>query len=194
MSSAPLSTDASTLLQRALAAELAVDLTPPPAEARVTSDRLVEVLHRAEASSLDERAIWNLLFVAGELSLRVDVYRAHDLFRAVAALIERVGAGPLTPGDPRAAALEMGFDFFFARPSHPLLPLRATLVLETLGSLLASERRAVVRAAIHGLGHLATRDGAAVALLDRYLAGRIGTKPDEGLAEYARDARRGALR
>ncbi len=149
-----LSEPALALLARARSCEHAVDLYLAPGATRATSDRLGEVLRNAEASQLNERALWNLLFAAGELSLGVDVYRAHELFLAAASLVPRVAALDYPAGDPRAVAVEMAFDFFFARPAHPLLPLRAAEVLKVLAELLASGRRAAVRAAIHGLGHL----------------------------------------
>lgn len=192
-----LSADASALLERARHLEHAVDLYLAPGALRTTADRLSEILHGAPQESLSERALWNLLFAAGELSLRVDVYRAHELFRAAVA---RVARGDHPPGDPRAVAIEMCFDFFFARPSHPLLPLRSDDVLRAMAQLLGSGPRPAVRSAIHGLGHLvrcggkAAWTGDAEHLLSDYLAGNIGSPPDAALTSYAEVARSGSMR
>ncbi len=192
-----LSADATLLLERARHLEHAVDLYLAPGAVRSTADRLVEILHRAPAEALSERALWNLLFAAGELSLRVDVYRAHELFRAAVA---RVKLADYEPTDPRAAAVEMCFDFFFAREGHPLLPLRATEVLAAMSDLLSTGPRPAIRAAIHGLGHLlrcgggAAWAGEADQLLVDYLAGRVGKAPDATLAGYAEVARAGSMR
>jgi len=195
-----LSVDATALLDRARAAEHAVDLYLAPGGSRVTADRLSEILRSPALTALGERPLWNLLFAAGELSLRVDVYRAHELFRATIAAVSRLAATTDTVTDPRAAALEMSLHFFFARPTHPLLPLRAREVMKALTELLASGARPARRAAIHGLGHLLTPAGRrslheeAQLVLDEYLAGKLGTPPDDELARYAREARSGALR
>ena len=192
-----LSVDAAALLERARHLEHAVDLYLAPGAVRTTSDRLVEILHRAPPEALGERALWNLLFAAGELSMRVDVYRAHELFRAAVA---RVKLADFPAADPRAVAIEMCFDFFFARPSHPLLPLRATEVLGAMAALLAQGPRPAIRAAIHGLGHLVRCGGNAAwaadaeQLLADYLAGDVGTPPDATLASYAEVARSGSMR
>ena len=114
------------------------------------------------------------------------------------AKVEKTG---VKPGDPRAVANEMAFDFFFARDAHPLLPLRSSEVLSALAGLLGSDKRAAVRAAIHGLGHLVAngrrsddRVGAdAQRLLEEYVDGRLGGVLDASLREYAGEARSGAL-
>jgi hypothetical protein len=195
-----LSADSDALLSRAQQAEHAVDLYLAPGATRLVADRLVEILHRAQLSALTERALWNLLFAAGELSLRVDVYRAHDLFRAAVRLVERFAEVGPAPGDGRSAAVEMIFDFFFARTEHPLLPLRAREVVAALASLLDRDRIAA-RAALHGLGHLvALGHGAGLrelelearAAIDEYAA-RPGPAADPGLAELAGQARAGTV-
>jgi hypothetical protein len=194
-----LSDDAQTLLQRARRAEHAVDLYLAPGALRVTADRLVEVFHRAPLDSIDERAPWNLLFAAGELSLGVDVYRAHDLFRGAVALVERIAADQPPPGDPRAIAAEMAFDFFFARAAHPLIPLRSREVLNALVALPRSGRVGA-RAALHGLGHLVrlaqereldALAADAAACVDEVLA---ACASDPALEELADEARAGSLR
>jgi hypothetical protein len=196
-----LSTDADALLHRAQHAEHAVDLYLAPGATRLVADRIAEILHRAPLAQLNERALWNTLFAAGELSLRVDVYRAHDLFRAAVALVQRSGGLALPPGDPRAVAVEMTFDFFFARNAHPLLPLRAHDVVAALVTLLDGDRVAR-RAALHGLGHLvalarnagyAALESEASAALDEVARSRDAGVLDLGVAELADAARAGTL-
>jgi hypothetical protein len=195
-----LSTDSDALLTRAQQVEHAVDLYLAPGATRLVADRLVEILHRAPLTTLTERALWNLLFAAGELSLRVDIYRAHDLFRAAVRLVERFSAVEAAPGDGRRAAVEMIFDFFFARADHPLLPLRAREVVAALAGLLDRDRLAT-RAALHGLGHLVTLGGGAGlreleldarAAIDDFAA-RPALATDPGLAELAAQARAGTV-
>jgi hypothetical protein len=195
-----LSTDSDALLARAQQAEHAVDLYLAPGATRLVADRLVEILHRAPLAAMTERALWNVLFAAGELSLRVDVYRAHDLFRAAVRLVERFAEIDAPVGDGRAAAVEMIFDFFFARAEHPLLPLRAREVVAALAGLLDRDRVAT-RAALHGLGHLIALGRSAGlreleleagAAIDEYAA-RPGPAADPGLAELAAQARAGTV-
>ncbi len=194
-----LSADAQALLQHARRAEHAVDLYLAPGAVRVTADRLVELFHQAPLSALDERAPWNLLFAAGELSLGVDVYRAHDLFRGAVALVARIAAENPPPGDPSAIAAEMAFDFFFARAAHPLIPLRSREVLHALVAL-PRAGRVGARAALHGLGHLVrlTQEreldalaAEAAACVDEVLA---VCPNDPALLELADEARAGSLR
>jgi len=197
-----LSADASALLARAQHAEHAVDLYLAPGATRLVADRLVEIMHRAPVEALTARALWNTLFAAGELSLRVDVYRAHDLFRAATALVTRVASCGWPPGDPRAVAAEMAFDFFFARTEHPLLPLRGREVLASLSALLAGERLAA-RAALHGISHvvelargvgLAAFASDASAVVDEYTHAHSPAALDPALLELAELARAGAMR
>lgn len=183
-----LSLEATTLLGRARQAEHAADLYL--GDERVEPARFAEILREVDPSQLDERVLWNVLFAAGELSQRVDVYRAHELFVAAHGLVQR--AGDLDP--ERAATIEMSFDFFFGRKAHPLLPLRAKEIVSSLGALL-NRSRAERRAGIHGLGHLIalgrgqawTHD--AVQLLDEL----VRQEPSAELRRYAEQARTGEL-
>lgn len=186
-----LSSAARTLLDRARSVEGPLEVEGTPAEAECVTS----VLHDASVDELGERGLWNVLFAAGELSRRVDVYRSHELFVAAVALVERAAPGA-TCGSPRAVTLEMCFDFFFARGGHPVASVRARDVVESLGRLLAHDTRSARRAAIHGLGHLIEHGGGqpwvreAVAQLDRVVAGGADTE----LVRYAREARSGVLR
>jgi hypothetical protein len=183
-----LSPAAARLLERARVVEHAVDLyfgaTHPV-------DGLIEVLRDTPQSELDERALFNLLFAAGEVSHDVDVYRAHQLFSAAQSAVARLSS--VGNEHPHAAVVEMCFDFFFARKT-PLVPLRGREVVAALGSLLEGPR-AARRAAIHGLGHLVAlgRDQPwakeAVALLDAIVDG----DSDDELRRYAGEARTGEL-
>jgi hypothetical protein len=193
-----LSADADTLLRRAREVDHAVDLYLAPGATRLVADRLVEILHRAPSSQLSERALWNVLFATGELSLRTDLYRSIDLFRAAVALCERLGDEGVSDG--RATAVEMSFDFFFARGDHPLLPLRAREVITALVGLFGHGRVAT-RAALHGLGHLVALGRAAglrpleldaVAAVDDWTQGNAAA--DDALRELAEEARTGSVR
>lgn len=193
-----LSAPATALLEHARGAQHAADLYLRPEGARATAEQIAELLHGVPAAHLDERTAWNLFFSAGELSLRVDVYQAHALFRAAAALVARLSALAPPPGDPRAVAAEMAFDFFFARDAHPLLPLKRAPVLATLGELLEGGRVGA-RAALHGLGHLvALARGAGLGALGEEagaLVERFGAREglDPSLRALAADALAGTL-
>ncbi|MEO6951201.1 MAG: hypothetical protein ABI321_05255 [Polyangia bacterium] len=186
-----LSADARVLLDRACNADGPLELEGTPAEA----DRIATVLRHASVDELGERGLWNVLFAAGELSRRVDVYRAHELFLGATSLVERAGQEAIA-GSPRAVTVEMAFDFFFARARHPLVPLRARDIVDALARLIAHGTRSARRAAIHGLGHLIEHGGTqawvhdAVAQLD----GLVAAGGDIELTRYAEEARTGMLR
>ena len=184
-----LSSDARTLCDLVRDLEGPLELTATPSEA----ERVTSVLRHATLDELGERGLWNLLFAAGELSRRVDVYRAHELFLAATALVERAAVGA-EAGSPRAVTLEMGFDFFFARGKHPLLSLRAGEVVDALGRLLGRGARPARRAAIHGLGHV-IEHGEGQPWLDAARAelDALGDA-DAELLRYAQEARTGVLR
>ncbi len=184
-----LSSDARALLDLARELDGPLELADTPAEA----ERVTTVLQRAALDELGERGLWNLLFAAGELSRRVDVYRAHAMFLGATSLVDRA-AVEAPPGSFSAVTLEMCFDFFFARGSHPLVSLRASEVVEALGRLLGHAARPARRAAIHGLGHLIEHGrgqpwaDVAVAKLDTL------SDADAELVRYAAEAKSGMLR
>jgi len=135
-----LSPEAARLLDRVRQAEHAADLYL--GEERADPARLAELLQDLDPARLDDRALWNVLFAAGELSQRVDLYRAQALFAATRGLVERTGELDPHPGPERAATIEMAFDFFFGRMTHPLLPLRAKEIVASLEGLLHRSRAA----------------------------------------------------
>jgi hypothetical protein len=179
--------EAHKLLQRAESAPAAVDLEAglPSAGAHLSA-ALVELFAEGDLAAVSPRALWNLLWLAADLTVHVDIYRAMQLFSSVARVYERHFAH-LPSHDPAA---EMAFDFFFNRPEQPLASLRFPEVLALLERILRLDNRFCRRAALHGLGHLKQRaqedDRARVdAVLDTF--------QDPSLADYARQARDGNL-
>jgi hypothetical protein len=177
------------LLARAESAQAAVDLEAglPSAGARLSA-ALVELLAEGDLSAASPRALWNLLWVAADLTVHVDIYRAMQLFSSVTRLYERRFAGL----DAHEPACEMGFDFFFNRREQPLASLRFADVLALLERVLKLDNRFCRRAALHGLGHLKQRaqeeDRARVdAVFDHFQS------DDAALADYARQCRAGHL-
>jgi hypothetical protein len=120
------------------------------------------------------RGLWNLLWLAGELSTLVDVYCATELLASV----EQLLAGPLRgAGGEMADTAEMAFDFFFNRAPGES-PLASARLDETL----------------HAMSHLRQQlegpprdrvDG----LIDTFLRETDSTQ----LAQYAVRARAGDL-
>ena len=179
--------EAQELLARAESAAAAVDLEAglPAAGARLSA-ALVELLTEGDLAAASPRALWNLLWLAGDLTVHVDIYRAMQLFSSLARLYERRFA-TLAAHEPAA---EMAFDFVFNRPQQPLATLRFADVLALLERVLRLDNRFCRRAALHGLGHLKQRalddDRARVdAVLDAF--------SDVSLADYAAQARAGTL-
>jgi hypothetical protein len=184
---------ATELLAQAEAAQAAVDLEGGlPASGSRLAAALVELLADSDLSHASPRAVWNLLWLAADLTVHVDVYRAMQLLSSVARLFERHFQRALTqPGELQQAA-EMAFDFFFNRPAPPLVQLRFSDVLLLLERVLHLPNRYCRRAAVHGLGHLrqnaAPDDRARIdATLDAF------ADADATLADYARQARAGTL-
>jgi len=180
-----------SLCDEAERAEAAADLLRGrPAE---VARALVEALGSAELERATPRALWNLLWLSGELSTRVDVYRSVELLGAVERLL-----GRLRPdGDAeRAAVAEMAFDFFFNRSvvEQPLATARLDDTLATLRRLLARDCSTSRRAALHGLGHLRQRlDGAARDRVDTAFDDFLRETDSTQLAQYAVRARTGEL-
>lgn len=183
-----MSPGASALLARAERAEVAADLDDG-VPATLAADT-AELLGSADLRGASPRALWNLLWLAGELSTRVDVYRAQALLEATGKLFERHLAAALTEHDELQAAADMAFDFFFNRADQPLASVRADAALEVLGRVLALDNRFCKRAALHGLGHLRQHAGEAARARVDALAGAV---EDPTLAEYARAVREGSV-
>jgi len=130
------------------ACDLAVGV---PAElARV----LATVLTDGDLASASPRAVWNLLWLAGELSTMVDVFRATALLTAVERVFIRHFALVLHQRDELTDAAEMAFDFFFNRADQPLASLHVPTTIASLATILLLDNRFCRRAALHGLGHL----------------------------------------
>lgn len=196
------SAHATTLLERCHHAAAACDLEIGlPVRSAELAD---EVRAAIDAIGPDQlvsgRAIWNLLWVAADLTTWVDLYRAEALLVAVRDLHVRRFAvtlrGPRQ--DERADehdAADMSFDFFFNRADQPLVALRLDSCLDVLGAVLRIENRHCQHAALHGLGHLRqqvpseARVNLVEGVLDRFLSRTV----DSGLREYATLCRRGAV-
>jgi hypothetical protein len=110
------------LLDEAEQAEAAFELLPElPAGASSRANAVIALLADRALDQASPRAVWNLLWLAGELSIHVDVYRAEALLRAVASFYAR----RLRPAPPELAdCARMAFAFFFEREDPPLLVFR----------------------------------------------------------------------
>jgi hypothetical protein len=185
------SDEARELLSRAESVQAAVDLEGglPAAGARLATS-LVELFTEWDAATFSPSGLWNLLWLAGDLTEHVDIYRAMQLFSSVARLYERHFAR-LSGHDP---ACEMAFDFFFNRRQQPLATLRFAEVLALLERVLRLDNRFCRRAALHGLGHLKQRaEEGDREKVDAVLEAFAAATADAGLADYARAARAGHL-
>ncbi len=187
--------EAADLLTRAERAQAAVDLEGGlPANGSRMAAALVELLAEGDLSSASPRAIWNLLWVAADLTAHVDVYRALQLLSSVARLFERHFARVLVTHDDLSQAAEMAFDFFFNRPAQPLASLRFSDVLALLERVLKLDNRFCRRAALHGLAHLKQQANESDrARVDAVLDAFVAAAADARLADYARQARDGQL-
>lgn len=191
--------EAQELLARAERAQAAADLESGlegglPSSGSRMAGSLVELFAEGDLTAASPHALWNLLWVAADLTAHVDVYRAMQLLSSVARLFERHFARALTVRDDMAQAAEMAFDFFFNRAEQPLVALRFSDVLSLLERVLKLDNRFCRRAALHGLGHLkqrASEEGRA--RVDAVLDAFVAAAPDPALADYAREARAGSL-
>ncbi len=157
-----------------------------PARAAELAEAVVEVFRTRALDGVSPRALWNLLWLAADLTLHVDVYRARGILRAVEQLFERHFSRVLDGPGEAAEAAEMAFDFFFNRPEQPLSVDDA---LGTLGRVLALDNRYCRRAALHGLGHLWQQHADARPRIEA----AIDACADPALADYAARARTGDL-
>jgi hypothetical protein len=182
------------LVERATRVEVACDLEIGlPARAPSLADAAIEACSSGELAHAPPRALWNVLWLAADLTTHVDVFRALELLSAVERLFVAHLPSVLQARGERSEAAEMAFDFFFNRAQQPLA-LKLPQAIEALGRVLAVDNRFCRRAALHGLGHLVghagARDRARIeALIDELLA-RTG---DGALADYARAARSGEV-
>jgi hypothetical protein len=180
---------ASELLTRADRVEAACDLLAAPAERALQVEALVELFLGDQLAQASERALFNLLWVAGELSAEVDVYRALTLHHALERLVTG-GLRALAAGDDRAAVAEMAWHFVFDRPDAPLASARTGEAIDALARVLSSGGRLCARAALHGLGHLRQHaQPDEVVRIDALL----DAVTDPTLLEYAVEARNGEL-
>jgi hypothetical protein len=127
------------LLEDAAHAEAACELLPElPQGAAACAQRLIALFNDRAMDDASPRAIWNLLWLAGELSVHVDVYRAEALLRAVASFHAR----RLRPAPPELAdCARMAFAFFFDREDPPLLTFRRAACEELLQNLKVTPSR-----------------------------------------------------
>jgi hypothetical protein len=163
-----------------------------PARAAELARALVELLRDGDLAPAPPRALWNLLWLAGDLTMHVDVYRAEELLGAVERLFERHLSRALDgPGEAQAAA-EMAFDFFFNREAQPLVSLRFDAALAALERVLKLDNRFCRRAALHGLGHLHQHaEGARRERIEAVIDAFLADVRDPQLAGYAAHARAG---
>jgi hypothetical protein len=182
-------------LEAAERAEAACDLEAGlPGGAARLAEVVTEVCASGDLSRASVRALWNVLWVAGDLTRHVDVYRASRLLGSVVHLFERHVAGAVREGDDAAAPAEMAFDFFFNHPpgEQPLATARVGEAVAALERVLALDNPVCKRAALHGLSHLrrvVDRPEPVDGLFDAFLR----TTTDATLAGYAARARSGEL-
>jgi hypothetical protein len=172
-------------------AEAAADLLRGPAADRARE--LMALLSSERMQRIDPRGLWNLLWLAGELSTLVDVYCACQLLGAV----EQLLAGRLRGADGEMAdTAEMAFDFFFNREpgESPLASARLDVTLHALARLLTVDGAVCRRAALHGLGHLRQQlEGPPRDRIDALIDGFLRETDSTQLAQYAVRARAGEL-
>lgn len=144
-------------------------------------------------SEWSARGLWNLLWLAGELSTLVDVYCATELLASV----EQLLTGPLRgAGGEMADTAEMAFDFFFNRApgESPLASARLDETLHAMARLLAVDGPVCRRAALHGLSHLRQQlEGPPRDRVDGLIDGFLRETDSTQLAQYAVRARAGDL-
>jgi hypothetical protein len=147
------------------------------------------VVEAFEREALPARALWNVLWVAAELTVAVDVYRAEALLAAIERLFARHVAVAVAEGGDAAEAAEMAFDFLLNRAEQPLESARFERVVSALEGVMALPSRVCRRAALHGLGHLRAHhaEGPRRARIEA----AIDACHDAALAEYAARARAG---
>jgi hypothetical protein len=180
-----------SLLDEAGRVEAAADLLrgPPATLAR----SVIDACRSHEAEQAEPRALWNLLWLAGELSAQVDVYCALELLLAVESLFAR---SLRHATDERAGVAEMAFDFFFHRPAgeSPLPLFRLDQTLASINRVLALDCAVCRRAALHGLGHMREQlDGAPRDRVDAVIDAFLRDTDSTRLAQYAVRARAGEL-
>jgi hypothetical protein len=149
--------DAAALLTRAEQVDAACDLEEGlPGSAARLQRATVAVLTDGDLTRCSPRAVWNLLWLAADLTSHVDLYRATELLQAVEQLYHRHFRHALVERGELSEAAEMAFDFFFNRPTgdQPLASLRFDASLAALERVLAIDNRFCRRAALHGIGHL----------------------------------------
>jgi hypothetical protein len=186
--------DPQALLAAAEQAEAACDLEHglPDGAARL-ADATLALLDGPALTAASPRALWNVLWLAGDLTAHVDLYRAARLLDGVAGVFERHlqhASGDL------ADAAEMAFDFFFNRPpgEQPLVIARLNDAVGALSRVLTLDSPLCRRAALHGLGHLRqTCDPPARDRVDAVFDTFLRETTDASLATYAARARAGEL-
>lgn len=191
-----------TLLERCAVAEAACDLAIGGADnaAALADEVCATIAATPDQASVPGRALWNLLWLAAELTTAVDLYRAEALLAEVARLFERRFVRTLTgerSGEAPAEldAAEMAFDFFFNRADQPLLLLRLDRCLVTMERLLRLPNRHCQHAALHGLGHLRQQVSghAKTHLVESTIEDFSQRTTDARLREFAAGAKRGAI-
>ncbi|HEY7955960.1 MAG TPA: hypothetical protein VII38_11740 [Polyangia bacterium] len=184
--------DPAALLEAAERVESACDLELGlPAGAEALAGATLLALDALDPATTSPKALWNLLWLAGDLTEHVDLYRAVSLFDAVERLFAtRLAAAPAL-STPLTEAAEMAFDFFFNREAPPLASARFDHALSGLGRVLAVENLLCRRAALHGLGHL--REHAPTTCARAAVDALLDAVTDRELRPLARLARSGEL-
>jgi len=135
------------LLEEASEVEHAADLLPElPAGAAARATTLVQLLRDADLADAPPKALWNLLWLAAELTAHVDIYRAEALLQAsvVLYLKQLVNAEPRSPLADVALA---GVALFFERDDQPLCALRKDACHDALARIATARDPAVQQAA-----------------------------------------------
>lgn len=191
-----------TLLERCAVAEAACDLAIGGADnaAALADEVCATIAATPDQGTVAGRALWNLLWLAAELTTAVDLYRAETLLTEVARLFERRFVRTLTgerhtESPDELDAAEMAFDFFFNRADQPLLLLRLDRCLATLERVARLSNRHCQHAAVHGLGHLRQQVSghAKTHLVESAIEDVAQRTTDERLREFAAAAKRGAI-
>jgi hypothetical protein len=177
------------LVEQAERADAACDLlSAAPVE---LATAVISIFEYEDVSGVSPHALWNLLWLAAELTVAVDLYRAEALLSAIERLFERHFARALDGPGEAAEAAEMTFDFLINRPVQPLESARFDRLLAALQHILLLDNLFCRRAALHGLGHLRERHSEPPRAAR--IEAAIDSCTDPALAAYASQARAGAV-
>ncbi len=145
------------LLKTAAASESGAALFPALLQDQ-TPNQLSSAIARlfigGDLSTATPRALWNLLWVAGELQRSVDIFHARALFSAIAELYKRQFATLAHSHEEFGEVATMGLRFVLLESAPQLELCELPLILTTLEQLAALPNRFCrdgVRCALEGL-------------------------------------------